>query len=39
VVESDSNQIGHDKLKANEPAKIILQPKNNLERGVKILVN
>jgi hypothetical protein len=26
-------------LKANDPAKTILQPKNNLECGVKILVN
>jgi hypothetical protein len=27
------------RLKANDPAKTILQPKNNLECGVKILVN
>jgi len=26
-------------LKANDPAKTILQPKNNLECGVKILAN
>jgi hypothetical protein len=26
-------------LKANDPAKTILQPKNNLECGVKILFN
>jgi len=43
---ADQNRYGCDfnwpvdrALKANDPAKTILQPKNNLECGVKILVN
>jgi hypothetical protein len=35
----DFNWQGDRALKANDPAKTILQPKNNLECGVKILVN
>jgi hypothetical protein len=35
----DFNWQADRALKANDPAKTILQPKNNLECGVKILVN
>ena len=35
----DFNRQVDRTLKANDPAKTILQPKNNLECGVKILVN
>jgi hypothetical protein len=35
----DFNWQADRTLKANDPAKTILQPKNNLECGVKILVN
>jgi hypothetical protein len=35
----DFDWQGDRVLKANDPAKTILQPKNNLECGVKILVN
>jgi hypothetical protein len=35
----DFNWRADRALKANDPAKTILQPKNNLECGVKILVN
>jgi hypothetical protein len=35
----DFNWQADHALKANDPAKTILQPKNNLECGVKILVN